>query len=231
MEPLTQLQQLIYDQDYDGVREYVFANRRNISQEDLDNALASAVDTQSYVISEFLIEQGADVNADTINGSPLLNAVEKRDIALLRLLLRYGADPNHDLGGIDAYDILIQMPVDETSVQIIDMLLQAGYDVYGVEVEQRFIRTLAEQQFFGKILLEQNAPGLFRHIRNILLMYDQSLSNTQWLRQVDMLLQKINNFNQDDIEFLLYSTGNRDTREKWENILLEAEMLDPQRIV
>jgi uncharacterized protein len=42
----------------------------------------------------FLINNGADVNADAKEGSPLLLAIQKKNFAVVKLLLEKGAKPN-----------------------------------------------------------------------------------------------------------------------------------------
>lgn len=56
--------------------------------------LHEAVDCQKYEIAEMLLKRGAPVNIlNEVCALPLVKAVENDDPAMVRLLLRYGADP------------------------------------------------------------------------------------------------------------------------------------------
>ena len=61
-----------------------------------EQELLRAVDTSAYSKAETLLRNGADVNcrAIRITEPPLCVAVRKNDIIMVRLLLKYNADPN-----------------------------------------------------------------------------------------------------------------------------------------
>jgi ankyrin repeat protein len=56
-----------------------------------------AVEKQRVDVAEWLLEQGADANGRK-GGFPLYEAILNDDAAMVKMLVRYGADPDRDLG-------------------------------------------------------------------------------------------------------------------------------------
>ncbi len=60
--------------------------------------LSNAVDKQRKDLVAWLIEQGANPNGITPNTSPLVYAIWNKDPEMIRLLIKYGSNPDLDMG-------------------------------------------------------------------------------------------------------------------------------------
>ena len=79
--------------------------------------------------AKLLIERGADVNAPSILGiAPLVPAVRRRNIELIKLLLDHGANPNSVLGTQTALHLAVQAGC----FDCVKALVEAGADVNAV---------------------------------------------------------------------------------------------------
>ena len=60
--------------------------------------LCVAVRKKRYDVAEWLLtKQGANPNGVYFSGVPLASAIEQSDIEMIRLLLKFGADPDFDM--------------------------------------------------------------------------------------------------------------------------------------
>jgi ankyrin repeat protein len=88
-------------------------------------AVHSAATTRNISMLELLIEHGADINAQSPRGTPLLMAVDSNEPETASFLLERGADPN---GARDGWSPLTAA-VDLNSTEMIQALLDHGANV------------------------------------------------------------------------------------------------------
>lgn len=97
-----------------------------------------AVSTSNPRLVSLLVEYGADLGyLDRVNASPLLKAIHRRDIAMVRVLLEEGADPNQrwDLGDLIIGEIPLNIAAGSEPARgweparAVALLLEHGADV------------------------------------------------------------------------------------------------------
>jgi ankyrin repeat protein len=93
------------------------------------SALYYAVNAKSADIAQFLLESGANINAGVDRYDPLHRAIDRQDIAMVELLLDYGANPNKrvrvpGMGRITPIERARSLGADE----IVDLLTRHGGD-------------------------------------------------------------------------------------------------------
>ena len=97
--PVKPLQWLVYYNDTTGLK-LVLENGGNLDSLNLNHELGNAAFFGHWKVCDFLIRQGADVNAkvDKTNETPLHNALAKAGrpffLYVVRLLVEHGADVN-----------------------------------------------------------------------------------------------------------------------------------------
>jgi len=116
--------------------------------------------------AQFLIDNGAKVNNDSVNGPPLHTAIRRHDLEMVKFLLANGADVNKkDRQGMPP----ILLACIESQIEIIKLFLRKGVDVDSTEQHGRTSLIYAAR--FGnydlvKILLEHGADPRKMGINN-----------------------------------------------------------------
>jgi uncharacterized protein len=88
-----------------------------IPKEDFRTALQWAVHLRKYDVTEYLVANGADINAPADGTRPLVEAIYSNDVKMLRLLLDHGADVNFkDKGGQTPLQRFSQYPKETLAV-------------------------------------------------------------------------------------------------------------------
>ena len=170
---------------------------------------------------EKILEFGVNLNKvkDTIGQSALRIAIERNNLPIVKLLLEYGADPNH-------IDKLWSSPIHYTvDSEIIKELLK-----YGAEVDSEdssgmtpLMRALAGEKFeIAKIFLDHGAN--INHCDNDGLTALHEASNTGQLETIEFLLKHGANIDAIDDEKCspLHLAARRNNEPFWEEEQPEA---------
>lgn len=120
------------------------------SSDELNQQLYEAVNSFDTAAVSTLIKQGADPNSVYVTGyTPLMRAVEVRQLEIVRQLLNSGADPNlHDGDGRSTAEIAIEAD----SAEIVEALLEGGTDfnvkdTYGNSMALRTVESGSESMY------------------------------------------------------------------------------------
>ena len=120
------------------------------SSAELNQQLYEAVNSFDAAAVGSLIEEGADPNSIYITGyTPLMRAVEIRQLEIVRQLLKSGADPNlRDRNGRSTAEIAIEAD----SAEIVEVLLKGGADfnvrdAYGSSMVLRTVESGSESMY------------------------------------------------------------------------------------
>jgi cytochrome c len=100
--------------------------------------------------AKILIERGADVNAPSkLGDAPLVPAVGKRNIELIKLLLDHGANPNSVIGT----ETVLHLAVERGCFDCVKALVEAGADVNAVtsNVQYRTPLHIAKLRGLGEV--------------------------------------------------------------------------------
>jgi serine/threonine protein kinase/ankyrin repeat protein len=105
------------------------------------------IDTGTKLI-RFLLDHGADINEESGDGSaPIINAVIKRYVPLVKLLLELGANPNKTYNNIYPLFLAIQPQAEneeeEKRIAIANLLLDYKADVNKVDNEDRVVLNIS----------------------------------------------------------------------------------------
>ncbi|MCL1983699.1 MAG: ankyrin repeat domain-containing protein [Clostridiales bacterium] len=94
---------------------------------DIGGLLVASCEKGDLGISEYLVEQGADVNKCIPSGSPLIAAIRENHSDIIRFLLENGADPNleNDFLGATPMHVAAQY----ASLYSLDTLVEYGGDI------------------------------------------------------------------------------------------------------
>ncbi len=93
--------------------------------------LIEAVEAQNYEQVEAYLKGGEKVNKPNKDGQfPLWNAVWNRDIKMVDLLLKNGADAKQQFKGKDSHSSCLEIAAQEGLVEISKLLVEAGADVH-----------------------------------------------------------------------------------------------------
>ena len=98
------------------------------AKQGLDLAIKEAIFNMNAEIIQILSEQGAQVDKmDWSNHSPLVEAVEKGDIDVVKLLLKHGANNIIDEKTSDGWTVLMKASIKgDSKLEIIELLLKHG---------------------------------------------------------------------------------------------------------
>ncbi len=165
--------------------------------------LFDAIRMSSIGIAELLIQYGADVNGQTLDGyTPLHQAVQAKDSALVKLLLTHGADPRiPNSKGETPYD-LAKEEIKEVFFEYFSRGKDLGEELIRTseEGDEEYVKWLLERganvnaaTSDGNTALHKAAKGGHREVVKILLEYgaDAEAENSTGWRPRDLASEEI----------------------------------------
>jgi serine/threonine protein kinase len=143
----------------------------------------------SLEATEFLLQRGANPNAQEEGKPILVKAIFKdADPELVKLLLKYGADPNyrkhHDRGENSSYSPFLSTPllslaVENSSVEIIKLLLESGADINAEGIDRETALDVAAHRHWQakvELLISKGAVAKKDpdYVRTVLIQWNSS---------------------------------------------------------
>ncbi|KAK0631157.1 ankyrin repeat-containing domain protein [Bombardia bombarda] len=83
--------------------------------------------------ARLLLENGANANAESVEGSALYCAVKAGHADICRLLLKFGADPNHVSPN---KDVLLVKAIDTENIEVVRILLESGAETNQIHLDK-----------------------------------------------------------------------------------------------
>jgi ankyrin repeat protein len=104
---------------------------QGLSKNQLNKELFKAVANEKYSLIKTLIKEGADINTVDINGvSPMLIAVERKNIKMMEALVKYGADLKAGNNTNDKKQSILFNAITSRNLELVKTLIKSGADPF-----------------------------------------------------------------------------------------------------